>query len=305
MDELEQLRELRADLRAPGEERLSKARGELDRVIAEERSPAMPRRARASTPKPGWRRRLAGASVVAALGLAVALAVVLSSGGDGGVPSERTDASSLRDVAAELQSNVHLDFDHLDDLGLTLRDVAAGAGTAPRFGAYRVEANVIGIGRVIDVRLAYKEADGLQHMVVVIEPDQTTADGDLLGESGEVLVDEIAPPVDRETGSRGIAELREAFVSAPERVAFMLAPVPAEAMGNPDDQYAGRSADDPLLRPAHPSSFFGLDESARVAFPLTTDEKLEDVPGNLDPLRELGADIDRFARSDAPLGGAQ
>lgn len=302
MDEFEQLRRFRADLSAPDDRDVSRVREALAEAIEEERSHGSSVRSGSSRIEPRWRRALAGVVAAAAV-IAVALVAFLPSDGDESEPAEST---SLRDVGAGIQSYTSLDYDHLDTLGVTLRDVAAGADIdAERFGYSRLDADVVGIGRIVDVRLAYSSA--LDHMFLAVKPDRLSEGADLLGESGEVLVDVIAPPIDRATGSRGIAELRQAAVASPDRVAFMLSAVPPE--GNPSDEFAGRATDDPLLRPTHPSSFFGLDEQARVAFPLLADEKLENVPGNVDPLRDLGAKIDRFSRfsqdsADPPLSGA-
>jgi hypothetical protein len=252
---------------------------------------------------------LGGAVAVVVVGITSALVFF----GDGDSPDQR-NAPSLSGLAAEIKGYSLLDFDHLADQGLTLSNVADAS-------------DLVGIGRIVDVRAAWKEVepnpgggspDELLHMYLVIEPDRLARGGELLGRSGEVLVDEIAPPVDRKAGDiaeqqrDAIAAIREATVGSPERVAFMLSswppgssvvpPPPVEEVVT--DEFAGRKSDDPVFAPTQPSSLIVLDERTGVAYPLTTDEKFDESPGNLDALEQLGAKVDHFAGgSDAATGG--
>jgi len=282
MDEFEALRALRSTRVAPDNEAVSKARDALERAIDEESQGDVAVGTRFSGIQPGWRWTLAGAGVAALVGIVIALT--------GDATQDQSVRPSLGAVAAELQSYVGGDFEHLDDLGLTLADVAS-------------ESEVVGTGQIVDIREGYKEGGAL-HMFLVVEPDRLAAGAPLLGRSNEVLVDRIAPPLNHATGNRGIGELRAAAVAAPERVAFMLTPTPPSIYENASDKFAGRDEDDPIFQPTHPSSLLALDEKAGVAFPLTTEEQLENAAGNVDFLTKLGAKIDRFsARSGALVGG--
>lgn len=283
MDEMEQLRRFRAALSDAPDEQTSRVRSAVDRAIEANAPSALA----ITGPRTRWRVAFAGA--IAAL-VAVIVVVVALPGGGGS--RDATQNRSLASFAAEIQSYTQLDFEHLADLGLTLQDVAG-------------KADVVGTGRIVDIRLGYEEGDALQHMFLVVQPDRLASGETLLGESGEVLVDRNAPPVDRETGSRGIEELREIVVGSPERVAFMLSPTPPSTYANSPNEYAGRAKDDPIFWPTHPSSLFALDEQGGVAYPLVTDEKLEDSPANLDALEQLGATVDSFAKGADTASGAQ
>lgn len=288
MDEFEQLRGFRSRLPAPDDEEVRAARSALDRAIDAELSDDSASGAGSFGIGLTSHRTLAAAAAVAVLAIGLSLAVFL--------PAENEDAPdqtvspSLGSVGAKLQQYTGGDFDHLDSLGLTLRDVA-------------LDSSAVGTGRIVDIRPGYEEADGVLHMFLVVKPDRLAVGGGGLGQSGQVLVDQIAPPLDRETGTRGIAELRAAAVASPERVAFMLSHTPPSTYERSPDEFAGRAQDDPIFSPTHPSSFFALNEKAGAAFPLITDEKLENVPGNVDALRDLGAEIDRFSAGTIAFGG--
>jgi hypothetical protein len=205
--------------------------------------------------------------------------------------------ATLRDVAATIQASSAADYEHLADRGWTLQTVAAD------------QAEIVGIGRVVEVREAYREVDRFAsgfvdyypHLLLVIEPQRLAKGADLLGDSGLVMVDIQHPYLSRDQAleARALEQLRNAVASSDERVALMLDQKPRAAMGSEIvDEFAGRAPDDPLLWPAHPSSLFGLDEERGIAFSMTTDEVPDNVGGNVGQLRELGATIDRFGRAD-------
>lgn len=192
------------------------------------------------------------------------------------------EPGSLREFRQTLSSYSSADFTSLAAADLSLEDVER-------------EARIVGIGRISDVRLAYEDDDGLQHMYIVIEPESIEKGSDDLGTSGEVLIDEIAPPLDVQTGDRGLDQLREQVTASPERVAFLLSPAPDV------DSDQGKATDDPVLEAAQPSSVVAINEDTGVAFPLLTDEKIRNSAENLGPLDELGAEVDRFAKGSSEL----
>lgn len=189
-----------------------------------------------------------------------------------------------------MQRSASFDFDTLASNGESLRDLVK-------------QSAVSGTGRIVDVRLGYQlklgaggpeaEADYLQRMFVVIKPEELLAGKDLLGSSGDVLVDLPAPAVDVTTGDRGIAQIRSDAVRSEAQVAFMLTPeAPPVTDAARVNEFAGREDDDPLLVPVHPSAVLGVEDGA--AFPLLTTEKLQESQANLGALGDLGAKAGRF-----------
>lgn len=94
------------------------------------------------------------------------------------------------------------------------------------------------------------------------------------------------------SGSRQVAEdaVAEAFVRAYlrwPRVVFR----PEEPIA---DEFAGRERDDPVYWPSHPSTLLAVDASTGSAFPLLTDEQIEDSPANLEAMASLGAHVDHY-----------
>lgn len=228
------------------------------------------------------------------LGLLVALALgTFAAYGEDATSTQSTERGSLHKAARTLQLAAVLDYDELAATGSTLDDVA-------------VKADIVGIGRIVDIRLGYREQIGvggpesqleeLQQMLVVIDPEKLAKGSELLGSSGQVFLDRAAPPFDLQTGDTGIEELRDAAVNSQERVAFMLAVKPPPSEGTARlDEFEGRAPDDPLLWPAHPSAVLGLDEGSASAYPVLTTEDIADTSQNLAPLNALGAEVDGFS----------
>ena len=230
--------------------------------------------------------------------LALSPALLSGCGSSQEADPSRGEEASLRNVAAVFQSISALDYEPLAAEGSSLEDVAR-------------QSDVVGAGRIVDVRLGYTETIGggeaseLQHMLIVVEPDRVTTGTDLLGQSGRVFVDQAAPPIDAETGTRHVEELRAEAVASQERVAFMLDRVPDGALDNPTDEFEGRSKDDPLLWATHPASFLAADEAEKVAYPLLVDESIQTTDENLRPVHDLGIDVERFGPPSGDLATTQ
>lgn len=295
------LERFRAQLRRPTEAEAETARASLRAAIDDEQkgSPAP------SLTRGRSRLFLPRGAVAGVLVAAVAAVVAVSMVGLGGDDIADTE-SSLRNVAATLRASSSADYEPLAAQGLTLREVAVE------------QAEIVGIGRIVEVREGYQEVDRFKsgfvdyypHLLLVIEPERVTKGADLLGESGLVMVEANHPYLSREESleEKAFEQLRDAVAGSDERVAFMLDRMPRDAMGDEIvNEFAGRSTDDPLLWPSVPSSLFGLDEKRGVAFSMTTDEVPQDVAGNVGPLQALGAEVDQFGRPDgqdvtAPAG---
>lgn len=201
-------------------------------------------------------------------------------------------------VAKQLQADVALDFEPLAAQDLTLSDVVKSA-------------EVAGGGRIIDVRTGYSSTftdsegeqapDEVRRMLLVIKPDELAAGAELLGRSGEVILDLPAPALDRETGDRGIGALREEALRAPERVLFALRreQEPPDGIGR-ENPFAGRGRDDPLLVTVHPSSVLALRDDG-TAFPLLTEETIREDAANLDAFRSVGVEIKAFTTAESAL----
>lgn len=209
--------------------------------------------------------------------------------------------ASLTGVAKVLQGSLALDYEPLEVQNLSLTDVAK-------------QSDIVGVGKIVDVRLGYETRfltedgdvapDSVRRMFIVIQPDELAAGADLLGKSGEVLLDVPAPAVNRDTETRGVDELKTSAVEAPGRVLFMLRLEPAPTKGTlTADDYAGRAEDDPLFLTTHPSSFLGLGDDG-VAFPLLTTEKIEGEPMNLSAFEGVGVDIKSFDVVESNLATA-
>lgn len=219
------------------------------------------------------------------------VAAVLAAALGGGCGEQQGDSPNppgqAVDLATQLQrTGSHLDYEPLETVG-SLRDVL-------------VMSDVAGVGRVTDIRLAYGEALGggeaevLQHMFVVLEPEQLAKGGSLLGESQEVLLDQPAPPADAETGTRDLESVEAGLVDAGP-VAFLLNVKPPGTVREYVSEFDGRNPDDPLFWPAHPSSVLMVDEDERRAWPLLTDELVADSPANLGAMADLGFEIESFS----------
>lgn len=295
MDELRELAKFRNDTPDPDHAQVRENKKKLVAAIENQQSADA-----SAIPRSAWRPVL-GVVFVAGVVAAVAIGIV-------GLPDGAKESArdlSLNEFRDETARNVLSEVPPLSSKDITLEELEAGTeslNTEP------LKSDVIGIGKVVDLRLAYKEVfknegdgstDEIQHMFLVVEPDTLESGAELLGESRQVLIDVIAPPIDRKTGDRGLDELRNVLVGAPERVAFFLSASDIADRDNPADVFAGRSEDDPLLVPTHPSVVLALDEEARVAFPLLEFGRLEAVPGNLAYLRSLGAEVDRFASGES------
>lgn len=293
-DDFRQLRRFRAGLSGPDQQEVTMAKHALEQARSEERSDGTSsisgsRRLGAALT---WRKRSALAAGGAAM---LALALVVFSGGEGTLDQTEDQAmrtASLADVAAGIQRTTHLDYDRLSDVGLTLSDVAS-------------ESEIVGTGRIVDVRLGYEEADGVDHMYLVVEPDKLAAGSEALGASGKVLVDQIAPQVNSDGVRLGFDELRDAAINAPEHVAFMLSPTPVSWYRNSPDPYAGRAEDDPVYIVTHPASLLAFDEEKGIAFPLAADEDLAEAAGNVNALKELGVDVYEFTEGSIAVNAAK
>lgn len=237
-------------------------------------------------PRLHFRRRLA------LLGASTVLAAVMSACGT----SESSDPhapTSLSEAAVKIQLGSASDYEELATAKQTLFDIAR-------------QSDVVGVGEIVDVREGYREkiTGGepieLQRMLFVIQPLRLLKGADALGASGQVFIDHDAPPLDVQTGSRGIDGIRKAAVGS--RVVFLLSPGPDRGSGERLDEFAGRAQDDPLFLPTHPASFLGIDAERRIAFPLLTDEKIVSDRGNLQPFAELRTSVERFSTAgSAPL----
>jgi len=224
--------------------------------------------------------------IVAAL---IVLGLVLLATGSSDQGDESSSSAST--FAAELQRASSLEYFTLEDEGYTLTDVAQ-------------KADVVGTGEIVDVRAGYElilegdtseEDEGVSHVLVVIKPEELQKGASLLGDSGLVFLDQVAPGYDVQAGDDGLDELRAAAEST-GRVAFMFTLKASPVKGTTrTDELQGREADDPLLEPTHPTGFLALDESAAVAYPLLVGESIAETPGNLDALKRLDAKIDRFS----------
>lgn len=289
-DEFDRLREFRADVPGPSEQDVATARQALADAIAGKRPEEASVNRALGGPmlrKPRRRLGLVGVAIAASVAVGVTAIVVAI--------SERDDTSdryqepgTLSGLASNLQATYAAEFEHLADQGETLRDVVASS-------------TVAGTGRIVDVRLAYTEPPvqgGVEHMLLVIKPNELASGAEVLGTSGHVLIDAFPPQVNHEGVRPGWDQLRNNALNSQGQVAFMLTPTPPSWYEKSPDPYEGRATDDPIFVPTHPSAFFGFDETSGVAFPLMSDENLQEVSGNIETMKSLGADVDRFAVAD-------
>lgn len=284
-DEFEALRRFRANPPDPSSEDIAAARRALNEEIAKESAAGArvgsilgrPLRGRL---QPRWRFGAAAVAGTLAVGLA---AMLMTSAGDES-PDQPDGRTSLAGLANQIQINRATEFEPLADRGWTLGDVAKASA-------------LVGIGRIVDVRLSYEEApeqESVEHMFLVVKPDRLAKGEELLGSSGEVLIDEFPPQVNHLGERPGWDELREAALNSTGRVVFMLSPSPPSWYADSPNPYEGRAVDDPIFIPTHPSSLLAIEAGTDAAFPLETDENLEEVPGNIQAMESLGARVERF-----------
>lgn len=240
-----------------------------------------------------------GACVILVLGTVALAAVFL--GGEGETPP---DGNELARFSQEYQFYEHNDYTPLADRGFTLQDVVDGfetQGGAPR------RADLVGAGTVTDLRWGFSEVlkfdDGsdarMRNMYLVIDPSIVSTGDDLLGDSGEVIVELSAPPSiqgDPEASQNRLEPLREIIG---QEVAFFLVETDPREIVNADtdieDVDAGRQEDDRLFVPASPGTLLGVDDGR--AFPLLSNEQFENRDENLSLLRQLGLDVNEFTTS--------
>ena len=215
--------------------------------------------------------------------LAAATGGVLAITGEEGDSDSTPDRVTLKQVAASVQKSTVYDFEELVDAKETLQDVAA-------------RADLVGTGEIIDVIEGYtvdygEFADGGRdlgaHVLYVVEPDKISHGSEKLGESGLIHIDQRA-------SSEIPADELSAAVSSPnDRVIFFLDESQPDGQ-NVIGEFKNRGSDDPLFIPTHVSGFLGIDESARMAWPLFTGENLEENQGNLSAANDLGANVEEF-----------
>lgn len=234
--------------------------------------------------------------VAAALASIAGLAALAIWGGADTRPAQAPSASTF---AREYQRYSAFDLTPMSEAGVSLVDVAGGTS----FGGEPVDGDLVGSGRVTDLRLGYAEqftnaGDGstseLRHMLMAVEPSRITEGEDRFEGREVILIDLLAPPVDRETGDRALGELAEAIVGSP--VTFILSEVkPQDAAADDErivDEQSGRDSGEAVFAPTLPSTLLGVE--AETAFPLITDEKIDNSKENLEFLESTGAAAKQF-----------
>jgi len=206
---------------------------------------------------------------------------------------EVDDRYDLKQVAASVQQTVAYDFDSLAKTGDDLSDIEA-------------RAELVGSGEIVDVVEGYTVdrgtfADGVRdlepHVLLIIEPSEISEGETLLGESDLIHIDQPA------SAGIDIEGMSDAVSGEGDLVAFFLTEVGPDG-DNVEDEFAGRSSDDPLFFPTQLSTFLGVDPASDRAFPIFSDENLRESAANLEAMAAAGVEVDGFGRApvnDAPL----
>jgi len=244
---------------------------------------------------PFSRNVLLGAAVAAVVVVLAAVYIFRSGQSEDASPEPRQFASEFQKFAA-------FEVIPLSELNLTLWEVADGA----RIQSDSIEGDVVGAGTVVDLRLAYAESfensgDGstseLRHMFLVVEPETLVNEDAETERSSNILIDLPAPPVDAQTGDRGLDELRDSILGS--EVAFILTETTPEKAAADDEEIIDAPSGDSggsIFQPALPSTLIAVDEGS--AFPLLTDEELADSRSNIGFLEDVGVEADQFVTSD-------
>jgi hypothetical protein len=192
-------------------------------------------------------------------------------------------SASLREVAASMQRVVQYDYAPLGTTDTSLRDLAQ-------------EADLVGSGELVDAVDGYTVdygpfADGGRdleaHMLLIIEPSELAKGEELLAPSGLVHLDRPA------SEALPVRDLAAAVRPPGDAVAFFLNVV--EPSGEDRlDEFRGRTEQDALFVPIHPSAALGVDEEREQAFPLFTDDAIQSTPENLAALEQAGTPVDTF-----------
>ncbi|MCZ7534625.1 MAG: hypothetical protein M5T61_00925 [Acidimicrobiia bacterium] len=160
------------------------------------------------------------------------------------------------------------------------------------------DSDVVGVGTIVDVRAGMtfvqgKYDDGTDildpRMLLVIEPTRLVEGAELLGASGQILVQQnrsSAVPLD---------DVARTIDGAQDQIAFFLREmiVPIEMGDAIRDEFAGRASDDPVFTPVYASALLGV--QGTTAFPLLTGEELVLTDDARQVLGSLGVEIDGFA----------
>ncbi len=208
--------------------------------------------------------------------------------GDDGSPDPRRFASTF-------QSYTAFDYTPLINLGFNLDSASDGITVND----HRLPVDLVGMGTVVDVRLSFVEstpnpdgtAEEFQHMAVVVKP---SSGGD------DILIDTAAPPIDRETGERGMDVMKDSLVGA-QLVYILSATSPQEETSTDSSVVRNQIGDADLYETLHPSTLLAVE--GRVAFPLLTDEDLADSRKNLGFFRDQGVDVQELTTAE-PIGNS-
>lgn len=302
MDLDDEIRRARPSGPDPEPEVVERHRQELASATREA-SPHLTPRARGR----GIGARLSPGRITATAGVAIlamtAVGIVLLGGNGERAAKPHEDGGPWHaGFATEMQRYSTFEYTPLTGFGTTLPEVAADGLES---GGQRYVPDLVGAGEVTDLRLGYQAVqsnpgdgteDVLQHMYLAVEPTGVLAGRE--PDSGEVLVDLLAPPIDRETGSRGVEELREDVIGG--EVLFMLTAETVGASLASDeelrDEDVGRpSTSEPVYRPLVPTLLLGRDPESKLVAPLLTDEVIEDDRANIEfAERAFGSEVAGF-----------